>query len=157
MKPTKHTYEVFAIGFQRFEVLEKRETSYIYVLCATFNNTLMTEKIMDRHTAEHYLWGDNCDSWVLADTVGLSVKQESMPIGTKEKLHFHANAQQFFFILKGSATLYLEDNKVILTEQRGILIQPKTKHYIANENSEQLDFLVISQPTTNNDRTNIDQ
>ena len=117
----------------------------------------MTEKIIDRQTAEHYLWGDNCNSWVLADTAGLSVKQESMPSGTKEKLHFHTNAQQFFFILKGSATFYLEDSKIILTEQKGLLIQSKTKHFIANETSEQLEFLVISQPTTNNDRTTIEQ
>jgi mannose-6-phosphate isomerase-like protein (cupin superfamily) len=117
----------------------------------------MTEKIIDKQTAEHYLWGDNCDSWVLTDTLGLSIKQESMPSSTREKLHFHTNAQQFFYILKGSATFYLEENKIIVTEQKGILINPKTKHFIANETTEQLDFLVISQPTTNNDRTTIEQ
>jgi Cupin domain. len=117
----------------------------------------MAEKIIDRQTADHYLWGDNCDSWILADTVGLSVKLESMPNGTKETFHFHTSAQQFFFILKGSAAFYLEDSKIILTEQKGLLIQPKTKHFIANETSEQLDFLVISQPTTNNDRTSVEQ
>ncbi|TCK85257.1 cupin domain-containing protein [Albibacterium bauzanense] len=116
----------------------------------------MTEKIIDRQTAEHYLWGENCNSWVLADTIGLSVKQENMPSRTKEKLHFHTNAQQFFFILKGSATFYIDDNKIIVVEQKGILIHPKTEHYIANETDEQLDFLVISQPTTNNDRTIIE-
>jgi len=116
----------------------------------------MTEKIIDKETAQHYLWGDNCDSWVLADTVGLSIKQESMPSFTREKLHFHSNAQQFFYILSGSATFYLEENKIILTAHKGILIHPKTKHFIANESSEQLDFLVISQPTTNDDRTTIE-
>ena len=117
----------------------------------------MTEKIIDKQTAEHYLWGDNCDSWVLADTLGLSIKQESMPSSTREKLHFHTNAQQFFYILKGSATFYLEENKITVTEQRGILINPKTKHFIANETTERLDFLVISQPTANNDRTTIEE
>lgn len=127
-------------------------------VCTTFYKLLlMTEKIIDKQTATHYLWGDNCDSWVLADTLGLSVKQESMPSSTREKLHFHTNAQQFFFILKGTATFYLEGRKTIVNEQKGILIQPKTKHYIANETSERLDFLVISQPTTNNDRTTIEQ
>jgi mannose-6-phosphate isomerase-like protein (cupin superfamily) len=72
-------------------------------------------------------------------------------------LHFHTNAQQFFYILKGCATFYLEENKIVVTEQKGILINPKTKHFIANETAEQLDFLVISQPTTNNDRTTIEQ
>ena len=116
----------------------------------------MTHKIIDKKTAEHYLWGDNCDSWILVNTEGLSVKQESMPSGTREKLHFHTNAQQFFFILKGSATFYLDDERRVVTEQKGLLIQPKTKHFIANETNEQLDFLVISQPTTNDDRTTIE-
>ena len=34
MKPTQPKYEVFTIGFQRIELLEKRKTSYIYVLAA---------------------------------------------------------------------------------------------------------------------------
>jgi len=117
----------------------------------------MNNQIVDKQTAEHYLWGDNCDSWILADTEGLSVKQEKMPPATREKLHFHTQAQQFFFVLKGTATFYLDENKTIVTSQKGILIQPKTKHYIANETSEQLEFLVISQPTTNNDRTTIEE
>jgi len=117
----------------------------------------MTAKIIDKQVAEHYFWGDNCESWILADAVGLSVKQERMPGKTREKLHFHTYARQFFFILKGSATFYLEENKIIVAEQKGILIQPKSKHFIANETTEQLEFLVISQPTTNNDRTTIEQ
>ncbi|MET4084114.1 mannose-6-phosphate isomerase-like protein (cupin superfamily) [Pedobacter sp. UYP30] len=112
--------------------------------------------IIDKDTATHYLWGDNCDSWVLVDTVGLSVKQESMPSGTREKLHFHTNSQQFFFVLKGTATFYLENSKIIVKENKGILVRPETKHYIANETIEHVDFLVISQPTTNNDRTTIE-
>lgn len=117
----------------------------------------MKEKIIDKETAVHYFWGDNCESWILTDTVGLSIKQEIMPSFTKEKLHFHTNAQQFFYILKGSATFYLDENKIIVTEQKGILIHPKTKHFIANETTGQLEFLVVSQPTTNNDRTVIEE
>lgn len=55
------------------------------------------------------------------------------------------------------ATFYLDDNKVIVAEQKGILVPPKTRHFIVNETNDQLDFLVISQPTTNNDRTTIEQ
>jgi mannose-6-phosphate isomerase-like protein (cupin superfamily) len=121
-----------------------------------FKQTLMTHKVIEKETAEHYLWGDNCDSWVLADTEGLSVKQERMPSGTKEQLHFHINAQQFFFILKGIATFYIEEEKTIVAEHKGVLIKPGTKHFIANESNQQLDFLVISQPTTNNDRTTLE-
>lgn len=116
----------------------------------------MTNKIIEKETAEHYVWGENCDSWVFVDSAGLSVKQERMPSGTREKLHFHSQAQQFFFILKGSATFYLDGKKETVFEQKGLLIEPKTEHFIANETDESLEFLVISQPTTNNDRTTID-
>jgi len=113
-------------------------------------------RIIDKQTSEHYFWGEHCDSWVLADTEGLSVKQEHMPSGTKEVLHFHDKAQQFFFILKGSASFYLDSEKKIVTEQKGILIQAKTRHFIANETKDTLEFLVISQPTTKNDRITIE-
>lgn len=112
-------------------------------------------KMINKQSSAHYLWGENCDSWILNDTEGLSVKQESMPGGTKEKLHFHSKAQQFFFVLNGTATLYVDDKKEIIREQQGLLVTPGTKHFIANETMEPLDFLVISQPTTNNDRTTL--
>lgn len=112
-------------------------------------------RIIDKQNAQYYTWGKLCDSWVLVDTEALSIKQESMPKDTREKLHFHANAQQFFFILKGEATFYIDNEKIILNEQKGIKINANEKHYIANEMNEQLDFLVISQPSTNNDRIEI--
>lgn len=106
--------------------------------------------------AQSYKWGNNCDSWVLADTKDLSVKQESMPQGTREARHFHSEAQQFFFILKGTATFYVDDKLEILAAQSGIHISAKTRHYIANEGSTELSFLVISQPAINSDRTNVE-
>jgi len=85
---------------------------------------------------------------VLADTEGLSVKQESLPAGATEKLHFHNQAQQFFFMLKGTATFYCRANNYTLYEQQGINISPNTNHFIANETSSPPGFLVSSQPST---------
>ncbi len=112
--------------------------------------------MINKSNAKHYTWGNDCDSWVFLDNDKLSIKLESMPIGTKEKLHFHSNAQQFFFILKGTATLYIDKNKKLIQENQGISIDANTKHYIANTSEKMLSFLVISQPSTNNDRVNID-
>jgi mannose-6-phosphate isomerase-like protein (cupin superfamily) len=111
---------------------------------------------IDKQTASHYKWGNNCDSWVLSESDSLSIKQELMPSGTKDKWHFHTHAQQFFFVLHGLATFYLDDKKYSVGEQQGITIPPMTKHYIANEMTEDLEFLVISQPTTKNDRTTLE-
>jgi mannose-6-phosphate isomerase-like protein (cupin superfamily) len=110
--------------------------------------------ISNKNSAPHNTWGNNCDSWVLADTTGLSVKEERMPPGTKEQLHFHKQAQQYFYILKGTATFFFNDERDTISASTGILIAPGTKHYIANETTHELEFLVISQPSTNNDREN---
>ncbi len=112
-------------------------------------------KPIDKKTAARYEWGNHCESWILADTGDLSIKQETMPPGTRERLHFHTNAQQFFFVIKGTATFYIDDKKEIVNEQQGLLINKNSKHFIANETNELLDFLAVSQPSTNKDRTNV--
>ncbi|HYG49910.1 MAG TPA: cupin domain-containing protein [Flavobacteriales bacterium] len=111
--------------------------------------------MIDKTTANQYTWGQNCNSWVLIDDAALSVKQENMPPGSREQLHFHENAQQFFFILKGSATFYIDKEKRVINEFQGLHIMPGQKHYIANETHHELEFLIISQPSTNTDRFNI--
>ncbi len=111
--------------------------------------------MIDKHTAPHYTWGNGCDAWVLADTPSLSIKQEAMPAGSQETLHFHAAAKQFFFILGGTANLYVNDEKQLLKEGQGLLVGSKAKHFIANESEEPLSFLVISQPSTEGDRIDV--
>lgn len=112
--------------------------------------------MINKTKASHYKWGENCDSWNLVDKENLSVKLESMPPKTREKLHFHKKAQQFFFILKGEAVFYTAEKQEIVNEKEGLLIEPGTHHYIANETDKELEFLVVSQPTTTEDRTNIE-
>jgi mannose-6-phosphate isomerase-like protein (cupin superfamily) len=113
------------------------------------------QNTISKENAEHYTWGSDCDSWILVDTEGMSIKQECMPASTKEQLHFHTNAQQFFFMIKGEATFYINDEKTILAAQKGLHIKPLSKHLIANETNSDIEFLVISQPSTNNDRTTV--
>jgi len=113
-------------------------------------------KVIDKKNAAHYRWGNNCDSYVLIETSSLSVKQETMPAGTKEQLHFHTKAQQFFFILKGTATFYVDGTKSVVNEQQGLRVDKKSNHFIANETPESLEFIVISKPAINNDRTNLE-
>ncbi len=111
----------------------------------------MYQKISKEY-AEHYTWGIKCDSWVFVDQESLSVKVECMPPHTKENIHYHTKASQFFYILKGEAIFHINGNKIYVTAQEGILISPEVIHFIENESDENIDFLVISQPTTNNDR-----
>ncbi|MDQ0592656.1 mannose-6-phosphate isomerase-like protein (cupin superfamily) [Chryseobacterium ginsenosidimutans] len=111
--------------------------------------------IQSKNNSEHYIWGNGCDSWILKDSQSLTVKQEIMPSGTSEKLHFHTNAEQFFYILKGEAVFYINEEKFSVKTGESISVLPKSKHYISNESEEDLEFLVVSTPSTDNDRTEI--
>ncbi len=100
----------------------------------------------------HYQWGDGCDGWVLVDTAALSVKQERMPPNTAETVHYHQYAQQFFFILHGTATFEVDSQSFKIAAGEGFHIKAGETHRIINEGDEDLEFVLSSQPSTNNDR-----
>ncbi|WP_223560365.1 cupin domain-containing protein [Chryseobacterium lathyri] len=113
--------------------------------------------IYSKDNSVHYTWGNGCDSWILNDSRNLSVKQEKMPAGTAEKLHFHEMAEQVFYILKGEAVLYINNEKFSVKTGESISIQPKSEHFISNESQDEVEFLVISSPSTHNDRIEIEK
>ena len=110
-------------------------------------------KIVSKHQSlTHYKWGNNCDGWILADEINLSVKQERMPAGSSEELHLHKKSQQFFFILKGTATFEIDNERLEVKEQEGITIKPGIAHRIMNYTAEDLEFILSTQPSAQQDR-----
>lgn len=107
---------------------------------------------VNKSIVEHYKWGNNCDGWHLLKSRGLSIIEERMPSGTSEVLHYHEVAEQFFLILKGRATFIYNDQRMEVSERSGIYIAPKVVHRIINEESKDLEFVVISRPSTRGDR-----
>lgn len=105
--------------------------------------------------ASHYKWDNNCDTWLLVNSPELSVKEELIPAGEAELLHYHNYAQQFFYLTVGMAFFKLNDDAISPKPGEGVIIPPDAKHSIANKAETELKFLVISQPTTENDRINI--
>lgn len=107
----------------------------------------------------HYQWGDNCDGWILVDEPGLSVKKERMPAGTSEEWHYHKAAQQFFYILKGTAVFETmtgtTDQRITVAEHEGMQILPGEIHRISNETGSDLEFILSSQPSAGGDRFTI--
>jgi mannose-6-phosphate isomerase-like protein (cupin superfamily) len=101
---------------------------------------------------DHYSWGDDCHGWTFVDTEALAVKQELMPPDTAEKMHYHEKATQFFFILKGRAKFTIDGEVTELREQQAIQINPMQKHFIANHQNTDLEFILYSYPSTKNDR-----
>ncbi|CAA9220558.1 MAG: Mannose-6-phosphate isomerase [uncultured Adhaeribacter sp.] len=102
--------------------------------------------------AEHYIWGENCEGWHLVKTDKLSIIQERMPAGTAEKRHYHQYAQQFFFILEGTATFEIDGEWFTVPAQSGIHIEPGQPHRIYNQTAQDLLFIVTSQPPSRGDR-----
>ena len=103
---------------------------------------------IDKEISIHYKWGEDCDGWKLLDKENLSVIIEKMPPGTSEQTHFHKQATQFFYVLKGTATFEIEGEKLTVEADEGIEIEPLESHLISNAGEKELEFLVISQPTT---------
>ena len=107
---------------------------------------------MSRENAPHYVWGDNCDGWHLLQESDLSVIEERMPPGASEVCHFHRDAQQFFFILSGQATMEINGERILLTVGQGLAIPPGARHQFRNHSDEPVRFLAISQPPSHSDR-----
>lgn len=105
---------------------------------------------------KHYKWGADCDGWNLVDEKNLSVKQERMPAGTSEQKHYHKTAQQFFFILKGTATFEINQTFSKAHAGEGIHIKAGAEHCIVNNEAEDLEFILCSQPATAADRINLE-
>jgi mannose-6-phosphate isomerase-like protein (cupin superfamily) len=114
----------------------------------------MNKKISIKN-AEHYTWGSNCDGWHLLKTDSLNVISEKMPPQTSEKLHYHKNAQQLFYILSGKATIEINDEVIELSPNESLHIPKGTKHCIRNNGTEDLSFLLISEPRAQTDRIDL--
>ncbi|WP_435923584.1 cupin domain-containing protein [Paenibacillus sp. DYY-L-2] len=107
---------------------------------------------ISKKSAEHYLWGDQCDGWHLVKGEDLSIIHERMPANTSEIKHYHERARQFFFVLSGAATMIMEDQEITIHPQEGLEIPPLVPHQMCNKSGEAVEFLVISQPNSRGDR-----
>lgn len=107
---------------------------------------------VSKDNAEHYTWGQHCDGWHLVKDPSLSIIQERMPPGTQEARHYHQNARQFFFVLKGKATLECDGTSHELIKGKGLVIPPGVPHQMFNMTTDELEFIVVSLPPSHGDR-----
>ena len=113
--------------------------------------------MISRETAEHFTWREVCDGWYLVNQPErLTVLHERMPPGSSEVRHLHRQAYQFFFILAGTATLKIAGRSVQLHPLEGAAIPPQVAHQMRNRADAPLEFLVISQPNSREDRVLLD-
>ena len=107
---------------------------------------------VSKENTEHYYWGNKCRGWHFVKSKSLSIIEERMPPNTSEEKHYHEFSEQFFYILKGKATFEIEQDIIEVSKGEGVYIKPQIIHQINNLQSSELEFIVISQPTTKGDR-----
>jgi mannose-6-phosphate isomerase-like protein (cupin superfamily) len=112
---------------------------------------------ISKQQAEHYTWGDQCDGWHLVKKDDLSVIHERMPAHTSEVKHYHQHSRQFFFVLSGTTTIEMEGEEIVLHPQEGVEVAPLVPHQMFNKSSEDMEFLVISQPISKGDRIIVEE
>jgi len=110
---------------------------------------------VDIRSARHYRWGAASDGWHLLEGEDLSVIQERVPPGDRERRHRHARARQFFYILAGEATLEIDGREVVVAAGQGIEVPPGTLHQFFNRSSADVEMLVISSPRSHGDREDL--
>lgn len=111
--------------------------------------------IASKSTSVHYTWASVCDGWKLVDTPNLSVIQERMPSSTQETRHKHLRVRQFFYVLRGELTLEVDGDINKLGPQQGLEISPGQAHQARNESASDVEFLVISDGISREDREEV--
>ena len=112
-------------------------------------------RIVNRDSAEHYVWGGTCDGWRLLARDQLSVIEERIPPGSGEVAHLHHHASQLFYVLAGRLRIDTPDASFELAPGDTLEVTPETVHRVHNPFADDARFLVVSAPTTRGDRTNV--
>jgi len=105
-----------------------------------------------RQTVTPYSWGNGGQGWRLCDREELQVIEEVLAAGTAEERHYHRNATQVYYILSGTLRVEIDDETLRLASGDAVEISPGTRHLIANDTGAPASLLVISSPSTRNDR-----
>ncbi len=122
-------------------------------MCSLFCLRTIMKILADN--AEHYTWGGNCEGWHLLKSDKLGVIREKMPANASEQLHCHRFSQQMFYILSGTATFQVNGLIQTVSKNESIHIPNMVLHTIKNNEAEDLEFLLISEPPSQGDRIEI--
>lgn len=107
-----------------------------------------------KHNAPEFRWREVCLGWTFVDEPDLHVIEERMPPGTVELRHLHESTRQFYFVLRGLATVESAAGHFEVAARQGIEIPPRLEHQMRNESDTDLEFLVISTRPPREDRRN---
>ena len=94
---------------------------------------------------KYLLRGPYCD-------VGLVVIQPGEDFNT----HYHQNTEEDFYTLEGKVDIYVDGEKIVISEGDIIQLPPPTKHYIKNNYDKPWKALFVKAPFHEKDKVNVD-
>jgi len=104
---------------------------------------------MSNNTSEKTTPKNNTRPWghydVLLDTDYCKVKQITVKPNQRLSYQRHEKREEYWTIVKGQATVTLNDKKIALSEGQQIHIPQHANHRIANKSSEPLIFIEIQR------------
>ncbi len=112
-------------------------------------------RVVDDSNVEHYVWGGVNDGWRYVNRDDLSVIHERMSPGAKEVRHFHRKARQFFHVLSGTFSMELDGTVYEILPGQGLEIPPGAPHQAMNLSEDDVNFIVVSVPTSSGDRVEV--
>ncbi len=115
---------------------------------------------MDKITlenADQYQWGNAGKGWLLSLSKDRTVAERELSPGVKEVRHYHKEAWQFFYILSGTGTMWVDGETVELSKNEAFEVDPQRHHQLSNTGEEQMRYLVFSTPNSYDDRIEVDE
>lgn len=96
------------------------------------------------HTTAHRPWGT---STILDEHVGYKVKQVTVRPGAKLSLQFHQHRSEHWIVVKGIATITIDEETFDLKANQSTYIPKESKHRLCNNQGEEL-ILIEAQVGT---------
>ena len=84
---------------------------------------------------------------ILLETDYTKVKQITVNPGQRLSYQYHSKRKEFWTIVNGSATVILNDEKILIVQGESINIPLGAKHRIMNETSELVVFIEVQTGT----------
>ena len=69
-----------------------------------------------------------------------------LPPGCSSSYHYHPEDEETYYILKGSATMKIDEKEYAVKVGDAIFIQPPERHQITATNDKEVEYLVVCAP-----------
>jgi mannose-6-phosphate isomerase-like protein (cupin superfamily) len=69
-----------------------------------------------------------------------------IPPGKASSMHYHKMSEETYYVLKGTATMIVNDNTFALSPGEACLIMPMERHKVSNIGDVDLEFLAVCAP-----------